>query len=127
MKEEEELGLRRVTGWSAYVVPTIALCWSLFQLSLSSWLLLVPTIIRAIHLAFALAIVFLSYPTVRRDVKIPGLTWLGEKHKIPLADYLVAALAVLAALYIFLDYEGIANRVGRPNLRDLVIGVFLVA
>ncbi len=126
MKEEEELGLRRVTGWSAYVVPTIALCWSLFQLSLSSWLLLDSTIIRAIHLAFALAIVFLSYPTVRRDVKIPGLTWLGEKHKIPLADYLVAVVAVLAALYIFLDYEGIANRVGRPNLRDLVIGVFLV-
>ncbi len=126
MKEEEELGLRRVTGWSAYVVPTIALCWSLFQLSLSSWLLLDSTIIRAIHLAFALAIVFLSYPTLKRDVKIPGLTWLGEKHKIPIADYLIAILGVGAALYIFLDYEGIANRVGRPNTRDLVIGVFLV-
>ncbi len=126
MKEEEELGLRRVTGWSAYVVPAIALSWSLFQLSLSSWLLLDSTIVRAIHLAFALAIVFLSYPTLKRDVKIPGLRWLGEKHKIPFADYIVAILGVGAALYIFLDYEGIANRVGRPNLRDLVIGVFLV-
>ncbi len=126
MKEEEELGLRRVTGWSAYIVPAIALCWSLFQLSLSSWLLLDSTIIRSIHLAFALAIVFLSYPTLRRDVRIPGLRWLGEKHKIPFGDYALAILAVLAALYIFLDYEGIANRVGRPNTRDLVIGVFLV-
>lgn len=126
MKEEEELGLRRVTGWSAYVVPTIALTWSLFQLSLSSWLLLDSTIIRSIHLAFALAIVFLSYPTLKRDVKIPGLSWLGEKHKIPFADYLIALLGVGAALYIFLDYEGIANRVGRPNMRDMVIGVFLV-
>ncbi len=126
MKEEEELGLRRVTGWSAYIVPAIALCWSLFQLSLSSWLLLDSTIIRSIHLAFALAIVFLSYPSLRRDVRIPGLRWLGEKHKIPFGDYALAILAVLAALYIFLDYEGIANRVGRPNTRDLVIGVFLV-
>ena len=126
MKEEEELGLRRVTGWSAYVVPTIALSWSLFQLSLSSWLLLDSTIIRAIHLAFALAIVFLSYPTVKRDVKIPGLSWLGEKHKIPIADYFIALLGVGAALYIFLDYEGIANRVGRPSMRDMVIGGFLV-
>lgn len=126
MKEEEELGLRRVTGWTAYIVPVIALSWSLFQLSLSSWLLLDSTIIRSIHLAFALAIVFLSYPTLRRDVRVPGLSWLGEKHKIPLADYLIAILAVLAALYIALDYEGIANRVGRPSGRDTVIGLFLV-
>jgi TRAP transporter 4TM/12TM fusion protein len=126
MKEEEELGLRRVTGWSAYIVPAIALCWSLFQLSLSSWLLLDSTYIRSIHLAFALMIVFLSYPTLRRDVHIPGLRWLSEKHKIPWADYLIAILATLAALYIALDYEGIANRVGRPNTRDMVIGAFLV-
>jgi len=126
MKEEEELGLRRVTGWTAYIVPTIALCWSLFQLSLSSWLLLDSTYIRAIHLAFALMIVFLSYPTLRRDVKVPGLRWLSEKHKIPWADYLIAILATLAALYIALDYEGIANRVGRPSGRDMVIGAFLV-
>ena len=126
MKEEEELGLRRVTGWSAFVVPTIALAWSLFQLSLSSWLLLDSTIIRSIHLAFALAIVFLSYPTLKRDVNIPGLTWLGEKHKIPIADYFIALLGVGAALYIFLDYEGIANRVGRPSMTDMVIGGFLV-
>ncbi len=126
MKEEEELGLRRVSGWSAYIVPFIALSWSLFQLSLSSWLLLDSTIIRSIHLAFALAIVFLSYPTLRRDIRIPGLKWLGATHKIPVADYLIAILAVLSALYIALDYEGIANRVGRPNGRDLVIGIFLV-
>jgi TRAP transporter 4TM/12TM fusion protein len=126
MKEEEELGLRRVTGWTAYIVPAIALSWSLFQLSLSSWLLLDSTYIRSIHLAFALMIVFLSYPTLRRDVNIPGLRWLSEKHKIPWADYLIAILATLAALYIALDYEGIANRVGRPNTRDMVIGAFLV-
>jgi TRAP transporter 4TM/12TM fusion protein len=126
MKEEEELGLRRVTGWTAYIVPAIALSWSLFQLSLSSWLLLDSTYIRSIHLAFALMIVFLSYPTLRREIKVPGLRWLSEKHKIPFADYLIAILATLAALYIALDYEGIANRVGRPSGRDMVIGAFLV-
>jgi TRAP transporter 4TM/12TM fusion protein len=126
MKEEEELGLRRVQGWQRYIVPAVALCWSLFQLSLSSWLILDSTYIRAIHLAFALIIVFLSYPTLRRDVKIPGLRWLGEKHTIPAADYLVAILGALAALYIVIDYDGLAARIGQPNLRDLVIGTFLV-
>ena len=126
MKEEEELGLRRLQGWTRYLVPAIALAWSLFQLSLSSWLLLDSTYIRAIHLAFAMAIVFLSYPTFRRDIHVPGLRWLGEKHKIPLADFIIALLATLAALYIALDYEGIANRVGRPSQRDIVVGIFLV-
>jgi len=126
LKEEEELGLRKPEGPLKWAVPVIAFCWSLFQLSLSSFLLLDSTYIRAIHLAFAFLIVFLSYPTLRRDVPIPGLRWLGEKHEIPVADIIIAVLAALAALYIAIDYEGIANRVGRPNFRDLVIGIFLV-
>ncbi|WP_305042296.1 TRAP transporter permease, partial [Geoalkalibacter sp.] len=126
LKEEEELGLRRPQGWQLWLVPAIALTWSLFQLSLASWLLLDTTYIRAIHLAFALLIVFLSYPTLRRDVRLPGLRWLGETHKIPLPDMLLALLAALAALYIVLDYAGIAGRVGRPSQLDLVVGIFLV-
>jgi len=126
MLEEEELGLRRITGWTGLIVPGLALCWSLFQLSLSSWLLLDSTITRAIHLAFAMAIIFLSTPMFKRDVKIPGLRWLGEKRKIPLPDYLVATLASLAALYIALDYAGLASRIGNPNLRDLIVGGLLV-
>ncbi len=126
IKEEEELGLRKVAGPLKWAVPAIALCWSLFQLSLSSFLLLDSTYIRAIHLAFAFLIVFLSYPTFRREVPIQGLRWLGEKHKIPVADIVIAVLAALAALYIVIDYEGIASRVGRPNPRDMACGIFLV-
>ncbi len=126
MKEEEELGLRRPRGLRRFLVPTVALSWSLFQLSLSSWLLLDSTIIRAIHLAFALTIVFCSYPTLKREVRIPGLRWLGEKHTIPIPDMIIALAAAGAALYIAIDYEGIAGRVGSPNTRDMVIGIFLV-
>jgi len=126
MREEEELGLRRPQGWRRFLVPAIALTWSLFQLSLSSWLILDSTIIRAIHLAFAMLIVFMSYPTIKRDVRLPGLRWLGAKHQLPWADIILALLAAGAALYIALDYEGIANRIGRPNGPDMVIGIFLV-
>lgn len=126
LQEEEELGLRRPLGFDRFLVPVVALCWSLFQLSLASWLLLDSTYVRAIHLAFALALIFLCYPTCKRDVKIPGLRWLGEKHKVPLVDLLLAVLAVLAALYIVIDYEGLAVRVGMPILRDLLIGGFLI-
>ncbi|HKK01666.1 MAG TPA: TRAP transporter fused permease subunit, partial [Desulfuromonadales bacterium] len=126
LQEEEELGLRRPQGYDRFLVPGVALCWSLFQLSLSSWLLLDSTYIRAIHLAFALLLIFFSYPTLRRNVSIPGLRWMGEKHKIPLVDLVLGILAALSALYIVIDYEGLAARVGMPITRDLVIGGFLI-
>lgn len=126
IQEEEELGLRNIEGWQKYIVPFIALAWSLFQLSLSGWLLLDSTYIRAIHLTFALLIVFLSYPMFRRDINIPGLRWLGEKQGIPIADFILATVAALVALYLALDYDGIANRIGRASHLDIIVGVILV-
>jgi len=126
MLEEEEIGLRRVSGPTALIVPGLALCWSLFQLSLSSWLLLDSTITRAVHLAFAMAIIFLSSAMFKREVNIPGLRWLGEKRKIPVPDFILATVASLAALYIAIDYQGLLERIGAPSLRDLIIGGILV-
>jgi TRAP transporter 4TM/12TM fusion protein len=126
LREEEEMGLRRPRGWTRWLVPVLALCWSLFQLSLASWLLIDSTYTRAIHLAFGLAIVYLSYPTLRRNIDAPGLGWLSETRRVPWMDIMLALLAVLCSLYIVMDYEGLANRVGLPITRDLIIGGFLV-
>ncbi|MCK4536438.1 MAG: TRAP transporter permease [Desulfuromonadales bacterium] len=126
IQEEDELGLRRPRDWTRFVVPTIGVTWSLFQLSLASWLTLNSTIIRSIHLAFAFLIVFMAFPTLKRSIKTPGLRWLSEKHKIPWADFVLAAIAALTALYISLDYEGLASRVGLPIQRDMIFGTLLV-
>lgn len=126
IQEEEELGIRYLQGWQRFLVPGIALIWSLFQLSLSSWLLIDSTYIRAIHLTFALLIVFLSYPMFKRDIRIPGLRWLGEKQGIPWPDFILAGVAVVVALYLAVDYEGIANRIGRASDLDIAVGVILV-
>ncbi|MDH3999324.1 MAG: TRAP transporter fused permease subunit, partial [Desulfuromonadales bacterium] len=126
LREEEELGLRRPQGLSRALVPAIAVAWSLLQLSLASWLTLNSTIIRSIHLAFAFLIVFLAFPAFRRKIKTPGLRWLSEKRGIPAMDYILALLACLSALYIALDYEGLASRVGLPIERDMLCGLLLV-
>jgi TRAP transporter 4TM/12TM fusion protein len=126
MLEEEELGLRRPLNWSRFYIPAVALCWSLFQLSLASWLILDSTYTRAFHLAFAFAIVFCSYPTFKREVRLPGLRWLSEKHRIPWADFAIAGVAVLCAVYIVIDYEGLASRIGNFNDRDLFFGGLLI-
>ncbi|TYO98501.1 TRAP transporter 4TM/12TM fusion protein [Geothermobacter ehrlichii] len=126
LMEQEEYGLRRPRDWTRFLVPVIGVCWSLFQLSLASWLLIDSTYTRAIHLAFAFSIVFLSYPTFKREIRLPGLRWLGEKRRVPWGDMVLALIAIVAALYIALDYEGLSTRVGAPISRDLVFGFLLV-
>ena len=124
MAEAEEGILRKPRGWQAYVIPGIGICWSLFQLSIASWLIMDSTFIRAIHLGFAMLMVFLNYPFLKRAPK--ALAFLAAKNRIPIPDFIVAALACISALYIAIDYDGMTLRYGAPILRDLVFGGLLV-
>ena len=123
MAEEEEGIGRKPLGLEKWVIPTIAVVWSLFQLSIASWLLLDSTYIRSIHLGFALLIVFLNYPTFKK--KKFGLKFLSATNKISICDYSIAIVACLCALYLVLDYAGIATRYGAPIQRDIIVGILL--
>jgi len=124
LAEEEEGISRKPKGPQKYVIPFIAVIWSLFQLSIPSWLVLDSTFIRAIHLGFAMLIVFLNYPLFKKTRF--GLKYFSQKDKIPLLDYIIAAIACFSALYIALDYTGMTMRYGAPIIRDTVIGLTLV-
>ncbi len=123
MAEEEEGIGRLPKGPSKYVIPTIAVAWSFFQLSIASWLILDSTFIRAIHLGFALLIVFLNYPILKKPRF--GLKFLSTTDRIPVFDYLIAIVAAFTALYIAIDYGGITMRYGAPITRDIAIGLAL--
>jgi TRAP-type uncharacterized transport system fused permease subunit len=123
--EEEESGYRHLAGWDKWLIPTIAVIWCLFQLSIASWLLIDTVIIRSVHLGFALLIAFMSYPTLKRS-RTGFWSFLSARTRIPLFDYVMAVLGCMASLYIFIDYEGIASRQGAPLTRDLVVGIALV-
>lgn len=122
-EHEEGIG-RKPQGWQKLLIPAIALSWSLFQLSVASWLLLDTTYIRAIHLAFAMAIVFLNYPLLRKPVF--GVRYFSRHRHIPLLDLVLAAAAAYSSLYIVIDYEDIVIRYGSPNTEDIVTGILLV-
>ena len=124
MAEEEEGIGRRPEGLSKWVIPTICVAWSLFQLSIASWWILDTTFIRSIHLGFALLVVYLNYPFTKRS--LPGLGFLSAKDRIPIFDYVIAVVACFCALYIAIDYEGMTLRYGDPILRDILIGMGLV-
>lgn len=122
---EEEAGTGRVRrGFSKLVVTTVAVCWSLFQLSIASWLILDSWYIRAIHLAFAIFIVYASFPMFRKPRL--GIRYWAATDRVPVLDWLLAVTAAIAALYVVLDYQGIVNRYGAPIPRDIFMGFLLI-
>ena len=92
MAEEEEGIGRRPGGYSQYVIPVVCVvAWSIFQLSIASWLILDSTFIRAIHLGFALLVVYLNYPLFKKTRF--GLKYFSATDRIPILDYLIGIVA----------------------------------
>ncbi len=124
MAEEEEGVARRPTGPTKWVIPTIGVIWSFFQLSIASWWILDTVFIRAIHLGFALLMVYLNYP-VLKETRL-GLKFLSIKDRIPVWDFVIAIIACFSAVYIAVDYYGVVHRAGAPITRDIIIGLILL-
>ena len=124
--EEAEGITKTLSGWQNWLIPLIAAAWSLFQLSISSFFLLEATVIRSVHLAFALSLVFLAHPMIKKPRRTRLLQYLGIKDRFTLLDYVLAASACLLALYIVIDYVGISQRQGAPRTRGLIVGFALV-
>ena len=125
---EAEHGLQgEAGGITAQLTMLVAIVWSLFQLSIASWLLLDTVFIRAIHLAFGMFLVFVNIPTFKfAPTWRPDLRFFLAMHRVTIIDYILGLLAALTALYIFLDFEGIAMRYGQPTTRDIIFGLMLV-
>lgn len=131
---EAEFGSRTLEGVAGILIPLLAGAWSLFQFALPRILLLNSDITRCIHLAFAMALVFLSFPMLKGRRIIGWLDrsgsgragFLYKTDRIYWPDYLLAGLSVLTALYYAFDYAGIAERRGALYPRDIFAGVVLV-
>jgi len=124
MAEEEEGMARRPIGPTKWVIPTIGVIWSFFQLSIASWWILDTVFIRSIHLGFAMLIVYLNYPVFKKTRL--GLKFLSIKDRIPPWDFAIAVIACFSAVYIAVDYYGVTERYGDPITRDIVIGLILL-
>jgi TRAP transporter 4TM/12TM fusion protein len=124
MAKEEEGVARRPHGPTKWVIPVIGVIWCFFQLSIASWWILDTVFIRAIHLGFAMLIVYLNYP-VFKETRL-GLKFLSIKDRIPPWDFVIAVIACFSAVYIAVDYYGVTHRAGAPITRDIVIGLVLL-
>ncbi|MBO4314262.1 MAG: TRAP transporter fused permease subunit, partial [Desulfovibrio sp.] len=124
-----DLSLREADfSLKGYIVAAIAICWSLFQLATASFLLLDTLVIKAVHLAFAIGLVFLTVPFSKLSEKLNSDSWRVRLRltRIGILDICFGVLASVCALYILIDYDGIAARSGVPIDRDLFFGVALL-
>jgi len=122
-EEEEGLG-RQPEGLAGYVIPTIAVSWSLFQLAIASVIILDSVYTRAIHLAFGISLVFLNIPMFKKPHF--GLKSLSDRHQIPWFEFVLAGLAAYAALYIAFERQALITRYGMPSTMDIIAGIVLI-
>ena len=118
--EEAEYGGREHPKALAWIIGILCASWSLFQLYLP--LPFVPpvdsNIARAVHLAFALLLVFLCFPAFKSRGFIGRFLKKGGKVTAPLTqtkgwpvfDIILGVCAAGAAMYLILDYTGIQER-----------------
>ncbi|PLX70991.1 MAG: C4-dicarboxylate ABC transporter [Denitrovibrio sp.] len=122
---KEETGeVRSLRKHESYLISILAIAWAIFQLSLASFLIIDGTKARAIHLAFAMAILYLSMPVVKKPPNF--LKYFAATYKIPVNDYIFAIVGAIAALYIAIDADGLAMRAGFPIDRDIFFGFLTV-
>ena len=125
--DEAEGGTRAVSaGWTRWIIPVIAASWSVFQLLISSFLLLDSTMVRSIHLAFAICLVFLSHPLFKKPKKSKFLNYFAKTDRYTPVDIIISLAAALLALYITIDYVGLSMRQGTPLFRDILFGFLLL-
>ncbi len=110
---------RTLSGWQLKLVAVTALAWSIFQLWYASPLpfilgfgVLIDVPARALHLGFALFLVFLIYPASRKT----------KEKRFGFFSFVLASLGFLCTFYLFLDYEGLVDRNGILQKHEIEIG-----
>ena len=68
---------------------------------------------RIIHLSFAFLLAFATFPALKSS----------PRNRIPVTDWILAALGVSATMYLLVFYDEISLRPGLPSTADIVISV----
>ena len=124
------------------VISVLSISWVLFQLSIISFIVVDTIIIRIIHLAFALAIIFLSYRVNEKDQYsslkktrkrlFPSFFKFFEKIIFKYKKYhfifklILTGLFLTPVLYSCFYKEAIIFRAGNPNIIDIIMGIIII-
>lgn len=102
--------------WQYWLIAIVAFAWSSYQI----YVAISPVnavFVRSVHLAFAVFLVFLIYPMQKKAEQKRNITWY---------DFVLAAIGVAGALYVYVDYFGLSDRPGAYLMRDIVFAVVTI-
>ena len=112
--EEEEGAHNRYKGFLAVMLTIAAVIMSLFHLYAA--VEIVPAyVLRPLHVAFALALVFLIFPAAKRF-----------RHRLMWWDVIFAVISIATTAYILYWGDILGDRATVPTVLDQVVGVAII-
>jgi TRAP transporter 4TM/12TM fusion protein len=125
-KFDPEMRFRPLLPGTAWIVAGLLLALSAFHYYTAGFGLLRETTHRGIHMAFVLGLIFLVFAARKPDQdRIAPSTW-WRPGGISLIDWVCAAAAAAASLYVPWIFSELAFRVGNPLPIDVVMGTILI-
>lgn len=113
VKYDKESSFQRYDGIWKWIAGFIAVSFSLFQLYTATFGVLDAHLQRAVHLSFAMALVYLLYPS--------SLT--RSRGKMHFLDTILAVVAAALPLYILVFYKELVLRAGIVTTADAIVGI----
>ncbi len=113
--EQEEGAVRRLSGRVGIAVTAGAVAMSLYHLY-AAYAIIPAHILRATHVGFVLALVFLLFPAAARF-----------RARIHWSDVLLSVVGVATIAYLLIDFDEFIERAVTPTRWDLIFGVALIA
>ncbi len=114
--DKETASARKLKGVMATVVGLMAIAMSLFHLYTAAFGTLLSIRQRSLHIILAFALGFLLYPAFKK----------GDKTKVAILDYFLAALSVGVFGYLFVNFKTIALRGGSVERIDIILGMLAI-
>ncbi|ADO76580.1 TRAP transporter permease [Halanaerobium praevalens] len=116
-KYDPKTDYRHYTGLAAILVSTIAVSLSLFHLYTAGFGVLIALKQRAVHLGFIFTLIFLLYPTLKKQ----------KANKLLLTfDLLLAFSSIAISTYIIINYQELVQRAGMFTQLDHFMAILAI-
>ncbi len=127
--EEEldpEISFRKLAPGPGMLVAALLLILSGFHYYTAGFGLLEETTHRGIHLAFVIGLIFLVFSFLPSHGKTVQPSTMLSPGGIPLIDWALCIAAAIASLYVPYVFHDLADRIGNPNMLDVVMGTIII-
>ena len=125
-KYDPETAFRATGKILGFWISAALVAMSVYHFYASGFGLVRELVHRGIHLSFVLGLVFLPFGLRESKNNLQPKVWY-RVDGVPLADMMMAVLAITAAMYLpLLPATALAQRVGNPSSLDIFMGTALL-